>query len=59
MNENNGEFPKYFDRIANRIKEQGSEVRHWYREIDFNDILKKIKTNLEIEYKKLYVLTLL
>ncbi len=51
MNEDNGEFPKYFDRIANRIKEQGSEVRHWYREIDFNDILKKIKTNLEIEYK--------
>ncbi len=42
MNEDNEEFPKYFEKIANRIKEQGSEVRHWYREIDFNDILKKI-----------------
>jgi hypothetical protein len=48
-----GEFPKYFEKIANRIKAQGSEVRHWYREIDFNDIIRKIKTNLEIEYKKL------
>jgi len=47
------EFPKYFEKIANRIKAQGSEVRHWYREIDFNDIIRKIKTNLEIEYKKL------
>jgi hypothetical protein len=48
-----GEFPKYFEKIANRIKAQGSEVRHWYREIDFNDIIRKIRTNLEIEYKKL------
>ncbi len=46
-------FIEYFNEIAKRIKEQGSEVKHWYREIDFNDILKKIKTNLEIEYKKL------
>jgi len=53
MGENSEEFTKYFDKIANRIKAQGSEVRHWYREIDFNDILKKIKTNLEIQYKKL------
>jgi|GEM_PF-1117273 len=51
--ENDGEFTKYFDQIANRIKSQGMEVRHWYHEIDFNDILRKIKTNLEIEYKKL------
>jgi len=51
--ESEGEFIKYFDKIANRIKAQGSEIRHWYREIDFNDILRKIKTNLEIEYKKL------
>ncbi len=26
MNENNGEFPKYFEKIANRVKEQGSEA---------------------------------
>jgi len=53
MEKNNGEFTKYFDQIANRIKIQGSEVRHWYKEIDFNDIVRKIKINLEIEYKKL------
>jgi len=53
MEIDNGEFPKYFEKIANRIKAQGTEVRHWYREIDFNDIIRKIKTNLEIEYKKL------
>ena len=53
MEESEGEFTKYFDIIANRIKAQGSEVKHWYREIDFNDILRKIKTNLEIQYKKL------
>jgi len=53
MEEDIGEFPKYFEKIANRIKAQGTEVRHWYREIDFNDIIRKIRTNLEIEYKKL------
>ena len=53
MEKDIGEFPKYFEKIANRIKAQGSEVRHWYKEIDFNDIIRKIKTNLEIEYKKL------
>jgi len=53
MEIDNGEFPKYFEKIANRIKAQGTEVRHWYKEIDFNDIIRKIKTNLEIEYKKL------
>ncbi len=47
------EFVKYFDKIANRIKAQGTEVKHWYKEIDFNDILRKIKINLEIQYKKL------
>jgi len=53
MGESDGEFTKYFDIIANRIKAQGSEVRHWYKNVDFNDILRKIKTNLEIQYKKL------
>jgi len=46
-------FIEYFNEIAKRIKEQGSEVKHWYKEITFNDALKKIKGNLEITYKKL------
>jgi len=46
-------FIEYFNEIAKRIKEQGSEVKHWYREITFSDALRKIKGNLEIEYKKL------
>ena len=46
-------FIEYFNEIAKRIKEQGSEVKHWYKEITFGDALKKIKGNLEIEYKKL------
>jgi len=46
-------FIKYFNEIAKRIKEQGAEVKHWYKEITFNDALRKIKGNLEIVYKKL------
>ena len=53
MGESEGEFIKYFDKIANRIKAQGTEVKHWYKDIDFNDIIRKIKLNLEIQYKKL------
>jgi integrase len=46
-------FIEYFNEIAKRIKEQGSEVKHWYKEITFSDALRKIKGNLEITYKKL------
>jgi integrase len=53
MEDEESAFIKYFNEIAKRIKEQGSEVKHWYREITFSDALKKIKGNLEIEYKKL------
>ena len=53
MEEEERAFIEYFNEIAKRIKEQGSEVKHWYREITFSDALKKIKGNLEIEYKKL------
>jgi integrase len=48
-------FIEYFNEIAKRIKEQGSEVKHWYKEITFSDALKKIKGNLEITYKKLQI----
>ncbi len=27
---------EYFNEIAKRIKEQGSEVKHWYKEIIVN-----------------------
>jgi len=53
MEEEEKAFIEYFNEIAKRIKEQGSEVKHWYKEITFSDALKKIKGNLEIEYKKL------
>jgi len=53
MEDEESAFIEYFNEIAKRIKEQGSEVKHWYKEITFNDALKKIKGNLEIEYKKL------
>ena len=53
MEEEERAFIEYFNEIAKRIKEQGSEVKHWYKEITFNDALKKIKGNLEITYKKL------
>ena len=53
MEEEERAFIEYFNEIAKRIKEQGSEVKHWYHEITFSDALKKIKGNLEIEYKKL------
>jgi len=53
MEEEESAFIEYFNEIAKRIKEQGSEVKHWYREITFSDALRKIKGNLEIEYKKL------
>ncbi len=45
-------FIEYFNETAKRIKEQGSEVKHWYKEITFSDALKKIKGNLEITYNK-------
>jgi hypothetical protein len=53
MEEEEKAFIEYFNEIAKRIKEQGSEVKHWYREITFSDALRKIRGNLEIEYKKL------
>jgi len=53
MEDEESAFIKYFNEIAKRIKEQGSEIKHWYREITFSDALRKIKGNLEIEYKKL------
>ncbi|MFZ8800855.1 MAG: hypothetical protein ACO2ON_01595 [Candidatus Nanopusillus sp.] len=53
MEDDEKAFIKYFNEFAKRIKEQGGEVKHWYREISFNDALKEIKTNLEIIYKKL------
>jgi len=53
MDDEERAFIKYFNEIAKRIKEQGSEVKHWYREITFSDALRKIKGNLEIAYKKL------
>ena len=53
MEDEESAFIEYFNEIAKRIKEQGSEVKHWYKEITFSDALKKIKGNLEIEYKKL------
>jgi len=53
MEDEESAFIEYFNEIAKRIKEQGTEVKHWYKEITFSDALKKIKGNLEIEYKKL------
>ena len=53
MEDEESAFIEYFNEIAKRIKEQGSEVKHWYREITFSDALRKIKGNMEIEYKKL------
>ena len=53
MEDEESAFIEYFNEIAKRIKEQGSEVKHWYKEITFSDALRKIKGNLEIEYKKL------
>jgi integrase len=53
MEKASDEFIKYFNKFANRIKTQGDEIKHWYKEIDFNDIVRKIEINLEIQYKKL------
>jgi len=53
MEEEERAFIEYFNEIVKRIKEKGSEVKHWYHEITFSDALRKIKVNLEIEYKKL------
>jgi integrase len=53
MDEEERAFEKYFDEIVRRAREQGSEVKHWYKEIAFEDALRKIKANIEIEYKRL------
>ena len=53
MDDEDRAFNEYFSEIVKRYREQGSEVKHWYKEITFNDALKKIKGNLEIAYKKL------
>ncbi len=42
MDEEQRAFEKYFDEIVRRAREQGSEVKHWYKEIAFEDALRKI-----------------
>ncbi len=43
-------FIEYFNEIAKRIKEQGSEVKHWYKEITFSDALKNPHTEQQLGF---------